>query len=338
LRVAERIFVGLTAGIASSRISRRMFVTGSAVFLFGRDLAAQSRARLVLATAGQGSGFLAFGQALAAIVPKHSSLDIDIRDTRGSNENVELVDRGEVALACLNMGPGFDAWNGNPPFAGKPLRGMRALVPMYETPFHTIAARELGITSLADLNGKRVGVGPSGGPSEVFFKGVASALGVQATLITGTPSELGMMLLRKQIDAFWYGSGLPSPPFVEVAQKIDAAVIGFTPKEAAAFRQLFPYFAPFEIAANTYRGQASPLASVAVWNFLVANSGLPSDTAYALTGTLISHAGEVQHSFAAAASMNLKNLGANTFMPFHVGAVRYYRENGLQLAKALASE
>jgi TRAP transporter TAXI family solute receptor len=115
-------------------------------------------------------------------------------------------------------------------------------------------------------------------------------------------------------------------------------VIGFTPQEAEAFRQLFPYFAPFEIAANTYRGQTSPLASVAVWNFLVANSGLAPEAAYSLTGTLIRHAGEIQNSFAAAASMSLKNLGANTFMPFHSGAARYYRENGVQMAQELASE
>jgi TRAP-type uncharacterized transport system substrate-binding protein len=33
--------------------------------------------------------------------------------------------------------------------------------------------------------------------------------------------------------------------------------------------------------------------------------------------------------------MNVKNLGADTFMPFHPGAVRYYRENGVTLPKDL---
>src|SRR5205807_6402656 len=119
------------------------------------------------------------------------------------------------------------------------LRGMRALVPMYETPFHTIAARERGIATLSDLGGKRVGVGPAGGPGEVFFRGIAAALGIRATLATGTPAEMAAMLLAGEIDAFWYGSGLPSPPFTEIAKKIDAVVIGFTAPEAAAFRRLF---------------------------------------------------------------------------------------------------
>lgn len=153
-----------------SHISRRALVAALAAVpasVLAHAVAAQGRSRLVLATAGQGSAFLAFGQALAATVRQHTPIDIDVRETKGSNENAELVSTGEVAIACLNMGPGFDAWNGNPPFAGKRLRGMRALVPMYETPFHTIAARERGIATLSDLAGRRVGVGPSGGENGV---------------------------------------------------------------------------------------------------------------------------------------------------------------------------
>jgi uncharacterized protein len=319
-------------------ISRRALIVALAAVpasALRRNVAAQEPGRLVLATAGQGSAFLAFGRALAATVRRHAPIEIDIRETKGSNENAELVSTGEVATACLNMGPGFDAWNGNPPFAGRPLRGMRALVPMYETPFHTIAARERGIATLSDLNGKRVGVGPSGGPGEVFFKGVAEALDIRATLATGTPAEMGAMLLAREIDAFWYGSGLPSPPFTDVANRINAVVIGFSPQEAAAFRRRFAYFAPFEIPANTYAGQTKSLASLAVWNFIVAHSAVPPDLAYALTAALIGHADEVKASFAAAASMNIANLKADTFMPFHPGAVRYYRESGATLPAEL---
>jgi TRAP transporter TAXI family solute receptor len=319
-------------------ISRRMLLAVLAVVpasMLTRAIAAQVRSRLVLATAGTGSAFLTFGQTLAAVLRRHAAIDIDIRETKGSNENAELVSAGEVAIACLNMGPGFDAWNGNPPFAGRRLRGMRALVPMYETPFHTIAMRARGIATLSDLDGRRVGVGPSGGPGEVFFKGVAEALGIRATLATGTPAEMAAGLLAGEIDAFWYGSGLPSPPFIEIAQKADAVVIGFTAPEADAFRRLFAYFAPFEIAANTYAGQTKPLASVAVWNFVVAHSAVPADLAHALTAALIGHADEVKASYPAAASMTIANLKADTFMPFHPGAVRYYRENGVTLPAEL---
>src|SRR4051812_29020604 len=100
---------------------------------------AQSRSRVVLATSAPGGAFVEFGKAAAAVLARTSLLDIEVRETKGSNENVELLNAGTVPFACLNMGPAFDAWDGNPPFAGRQLRGMRALAPMYETPFHTIS-------------------------------------------------------------------------------------------------------------------------------------------------------------------------------------------------------
>ena len=108
------------------------------------------------------------------------------------------------------------------------------------TPFHAIALEESGITSFKALKGKRVGVGPSGGPPEVFFRGLAEMLSVKATLVAGTPAELAQKLLAKEIDAFWYGSGIPSPPFVEIADKAEAVVFGLAPDEAQALRRLFP--------------------------------------------------------------------------------------------------
>ena len=320
-------------------LRRRDLLLGLAGVALGQSVhraVAQAADALTLAAAGAGSAFLAFGKAVAPVVRRHAQRDLVIRETKGSNENVELVSAGQVALAALNMGPGFDAWNGRGPFAGRALRGMRALVPMYETPFHTVALRASGIAKLADLSGKRVGVGPAGGPGEVFFRGIADATGIRATLATGSPAEMGRKVLAREIDAFWWGSGLPSEPFVDVTQAADAVVFGFTADEAAAFGRLFPYFAPFEIPAGTYRGQGNALRSMAVWNFVVAHEAMPADTAYAITAALLGHADEVTAAYPAARSMRAGNAGANTFMPFHPGAVRYYREAGVALRADLA--
>jgi TRAP transporter TAXI family solute receptor len=206
---------------------------------------------------------------------------------------------------------------------------------MYETPFHTIALKASGIAGLKDLNRKRVGVGPAGGPIEVFFRGLAEFLSLKPTLVNGTPSELAAKLLAGEIDALWYGSGIPSPPFVEIAEKADAVVFGFRPDEVQAFRRLFPYFAPYEIPAGTYRGQTEGLSSLAVWNFVVAHAGLPAETAYELTKALLDHADEVRAAFPTASAMTRANAVANTFLPFHPGAARYYREKAVPLPAAL---
>jgi hypothetical protein len=295
-----------------------------------------SAGSLVLATAGSGSAFLAFGKAVAPVIGKHANLAVEIRETKGSNENAVLVSRGEVPFATLNMGPGFDAWHGRGPFAGDGLRGMRAVVPMYETPFHAAALKRSRIASLRDLDGKRVGVGPANGPGEVFFKGLADALGIRATVVTGTPDELADKVASGEIDAFWYGSGLPSPPFRKLAEGGEAVIFGFKPDEAEAFRKAFAYFAPYEIKAETYEGQRDPLQSLAVWNFLVAHEGVSADIVHAVAKALLDDRAEVTAAFPAASAMTAQNVSANTFMPFHPGAVRYYREAGVTLPAGLA--
>jgi TRAP transporter TAXI family solute receptor len=320
-------------------LRRRELTLALAALALGPRMAGVAHAAesLTLAAAGAGSAFLAFAKAVVPVIQRYARLDVAVRETKGSNENVELVSAGQVAFAALNMGPGFDAWNGRGPFAGRSLRGVRALVPMYETPFHTIALRSSGISKLADLAGKRVGVGPAGGPGEVFFRGLADALGIRATLATGSPAEMGQRVLAREIDAFWWGSGLPSEPFVDVTQASDAAVFGFAAEEAAAFGRLFPYFAPFDIPAGTYRGQTGALRSMAVWNFVVAHQAVPADTAYAVVAALLAHGGEVAAAYPAARSMRTDNAGANTFMPFHPGAARYYREAGIALRSDLST-
>ena len=127
-------------------LTRRALVCSATLALAGRPVA-QERTRLVFATAGQGSAFLAFGKAVAPVVERYVPVAVEIRQTKGSNENAELVGAGQVQIATLNMGPAHDAWNGHGPFARRQLRGFRALAPMYETPFHAIALEESGITS-----------------------------------------------------------------------------------------------------------------------------------------------------------------------------------------------
>src|SRR5215204_3238605 len=112
-------------------LTRRALVCCATLALAGRPVA-QERTRLVFATAGQGSAFLAFGKAVAPVAERYVPVAVEIRETKGSNENVELVGAGQVQIATLNMGPAHDAWNGQGPFARRQLRGyVRDALPRY---------------------------------------------------------------------------------------------------------------------------------------------------------------------------------------------------------------
>ena len=81
------------------------------------------------------------------------------------------------------MGPTYDAWTGQAQWVGKPVRSMRALFPMYETPFHVAVAATSPINSVSQLAGKRVGVGPARGTAEGFLRGLLDANGLSVVFV-----------------------------------------------------------------------------------------------------------------------------------------------------------
>lgn len=293
------------------------------------------RVALTLATAAPGGAFAEYGPAIAKIVAAHSRYDLQSRTTDGSNENLRLINAGTVPLALVNLGPAYQAWTGVAPFAGAPLREYRAVLPMYETPFHIIALKATGITSLAQLDGKRVGVGPAAGPGEVFFRALAEVAGIKPVIVTGTPNDHAKQVLAREIDAIWFGAGLPVSAFRSVADGAEAVVFGPSEGQAAQFRERYPYFAPYTIPANTYRGQVAPVETFAVWNFLLAHRGASNEAVFAITEALLEHPDEVARAYPAAVATLARNATANSFLPFHPGAARYYRERGIALPRQL---
>jgi len=294
-----------------------------------------SRPQLALATGAAGGTFNLYGAALAEMLTRSTAADVVPRVTAGSNENIRLVDSGAVPLALAAMGPAFEAWNGTGPFAGTARRNIRALFPMYETPFALIALRRSGIARVADLQGKRVGVGPSGGPTTIFFRALAEEAGIACTQVNGSPDEHARQLVAGEIDAFWFGAGVPVAAFAQVADTQDAVVFGLTAPEVEKMRRRFAYLAPNTIAANTYRGQAEPVQTVALWNFVVASPALGEQIAYDITRAALSQTAALAARVPAASASTAANAVANGFLPFHPGAARYYREAGIGLPAAL---
>ena len=289
-----------------------------------------ARQRLSLVTGAPGGGFLLYGEALAATLAIRSHLDFQVLSTQGTAENINRLHARDIDVALLVMGPTFDAWNGQASWKDKPQRMMRAVAPMYETPFHCMARASSGIVDLQGLAGKRVGVGPAKGTAEGFFVGLMEALKMTCTLVNGTPTQHAEQLAKGEIDVFWFGAGLPVPAFAHAIQlggmSANMRVFGFNATERSVFMQRFPYFAPFTIPANTYAGQTQSVESVAVWNFVAVHAAMSDDLAYWITRSILQSTAELTKRYPAATSTRGEFLAANTFLPFHAGAQRYFRE------------
>ena len=291
----------------------------------------QQAAPLTLKTAGRGSSFMPYGQGVAHFLAARNII-IEVKDSTGSNENLTAADESATTLGTAFLGSAYDAVHGIGWAAGHQHRNVRALFPMYETSFQVAAKRMSAVSSLADLDGKKVGVGPAKGPAEVFFRAAAEIAKIKPVIVTGDPAELARQVLAGEIDALWQGAVVPIPPLLEIAAKSDAIVFGLSDTEVAAMLQKFPQLSPATIPSGTYKGQTSDIKSVSSWNFVVANKDLPDDVAYAITKAILSATDPKSEIYPSAAGTVARNAAMNRVMPFHPGAARYYAEAGIKLA------
>jgi uncharacterized protein len=316
-------------------IARRTFLSSSALVLVGCASTGTapgkpSLAELGIYSAGQGSAFLPYAQALAQELSS-AGLKTTALESAGSIENLRKVNAEPQRLATVFMGTAFEGMSGTGSWTqGQKLSQVRALFPMYETSFQTAALRASNINGLADLQGKRVGVGPAGGPAESFFKGLTEVRGLNTSTVNGTPAQLASDLLAGKIDALWQGASVPIPALKQVADGSDAVVFGLNDAELAAMLQRFAFLARASVPANSYRGQTQALQSVAAWNFVVAHKDLSDADAYWITKTALERS-SAAHANKLLAATRADNAVTNTVLPFHPGAARYYRERGISL-------
>ena len=291
---------------------------------------AQTTAQVTLMTAGDGSAFLPYGQGIAAYLAL-KGIGIDVKKSAGSNENLSAVDASATTLGTAFIGSAYDAVNGTGWAAGHKHENLRALFPMYETSFQVAALRKSAIGSLADLDGKKVGVGPAKGPAEVFFRAAAEIAHVNPIMVNGDPAVLAKQVTAGEIDALWQGAVVPIPSLSEVADQADAVVFGLSDAEAAAMLLKFPQLSATTVPAGTYKAQSAEIKSVSAWNFVVANKDLPIDTAYAITKAVLSATNPRSEIYPTAAGTLAANAIKNRIMPFHPGAMRFYAEAGIKL-------
>jgi TRAP transporter TAXI family solute receptor len=291
---------------------------------------------MTIGTASQGGTYFVYGNGFAGYISEALGVNATGEVTGGPVQNVTLVQTGDHLMGLVTMGPAYDAWNGKSELApGLEHKDIRALFPMYQTPFQVIALKSSGITSVSDLAGKRVSVGPAGGTPGTYWPQFMAALGVEANISNAGAADAAGQLTDGLIDAFAFAAGVPISAFAELAAQQDVVMFGFTPEEQAKVLEAFPAMAPLTIPAGTYAGHDYDQPTVALWNFAIAHKDMPDTLAYEITKLALDNPDRMVQIHAAAEETVLENWDKNTFMPFHPGTVKYLEEKGITVPDKL---
>jgi uncharacterized protein len=285
---------------------------------------------LTIGTASAGGTYYAYGEGLAQILTRELGIPVAMRPTEGPAQNILLLEAGEIELAFVTQGVALQAWNGAAAWTGgKPLRAMRAMFPMYDTPFQFMTLQESGIPSIGDFVGKRVGIGPQGGTAGTYVPEFFKTLNIEATLVHGEWADLAAQILDRRIDGLAVAAGVPFPSFAEIERKAKVRYLPLSQKQMLDLRLALPELGTSIVASGSYPSLTRHYSTVGLYNFAVAHRDLPDDLVYAIIDTVFANHERMIEVHPAAAETVPANFTRNSFMPFHGGAGRWYANRGV---------
>lgn len=274
--------------------------------------------RLVLASGSNSGEYYAFSQAFAQVVARnHPTISIEVRETDGSVENMELLQTNQAQIALVQSDTPVQ-----PP--------VRAVALLFPEMFHLLARADADIDSVVDLRGKRVALMPKGSGSYALFWPLVEHYGLSAETMTTLPmpaDQAHAALDQGEVDALFRVITLGNPG---VADLLQTGTIGLVPiDQVDALRLSLPYLNAQVIPKGTYNGgQPIPpedLPVVAVNALLVAHESLPPKVVNALTRTLHQNRNELVALYPRAAMIRL-DASADLGLPLHSGAEDFYRQ------------
>jgi uncharacterized protein len=291
---------------------------------------------MTLATAGEGGVYYVFGAGLADYITAELGVPTSPKATGGPAHNATLIQMGLNDIGLVTMGPMLEAVMGQSELAnGVPHDSVRALFPMYETVFQGIALADSNITSLSDLAGKRVSVGPAGGTPGTYWPRILDALDISVTMSNTNATEAAEQLKAGSLDAFLFAGGLPNSTFTTLANEFGARPFSVSAQEQQKILSAFQELSGGIVPANTYVTQEADQATFGMWNFAVVNSAMPETLAYEITKLVMENNARMRQIHPASVDTLPQNHVHNTFLPFHTGAARWFAENAFSLPSQL---
>ena len=279
---------------------------------------------LVLGTATPGGGFPLFGAAFADMVnAQEPKIRIETRNTKGSTENVPLLEAGKLDLALVAGEIASAA-------LAKPDTPLRIVSAMYSSPGMFIVRGDSPHRTIADLRGKPVVMGTQASGVTALGRTVLDSLGIEVKPIFLEKAADGPpMLTDGRAEALW-GAGVGWPAFSALA-KAGGRFIVPTPDEVKRILEKNPALQPVTLPAKSYPGQDQPLASVGSWSYVLANRNLPERTAYLLARAIHWAEAPLAARLEQARETTMANTVAAAPRPelLHPGVQKFLREAGL---------
>jgi len=303
----------------------------------------QQRSKKFLAFGGGPTGgtFNFFANKMASMISaKYQWLDISPKGSGGSAENLKTLNNNTVDIGIVYSGDAFLGRNGRLTDDTTRYDKVRMLSFLYGAPAQLVVRKDSGIESVRDLVGRAVAIGNPGSgaalSAERFFKHMG--LWDKIECHKKGYSQAASDFLNKRIDAFWVLVGYPNSSIIEAANQTPVRLINIHEDAAqSGFFEVFPFYSKVIIPKGTYMGQESDVVTFQDASLWCASDVMDEEIIYDCMKVIYSDSGlkDLISAHKAAKNMSIENGLKGASVPLHPGAVRFWKEMGLEIPSNL---
>jgi TRAP transporter TAXI family solute receptor len=317
----------------------RKFINALAVAaLVAAPAFAQEKVNLSIGTGGTGGVYYPLGGGMANVLSKYvPGMAATAEVTGGSVANLQLIGTGKPYIGLSMTDAALDAYKGVDKFKDKKVE-LRTLAILYPNRMHVVSVEGTGVNSMKDLKGKRVSTGSPGSATEVMAFRVIEAAGLDKDKDMKR-ERLGVAesvnaIKDKKIDAFFWVGGLPTAAVTDLAATpgVKIKMIDHAETVGPMNKKYGNLYVEDTIPKTTYSGMAADNKQATVMNILVTHANMSDETAYNIVKTIFEKQPELVAVHKEAANIKFENQkAAASPVPFHPGALKYFKEKGVKL-------
>ena len=320
----------------------KSFITAFLFLASSFFFAGCAKAKTTIVTIGTGSVtgvYYPTGGAISRMVnAKFDTYKIKsaVESTVGSVHNVNAVLKRELDFALAQSDTHYKAINGLVEWedAG-PQEDLRSVFSLHPESVTLVASEHSGITSVAELRGKRINLGVKGTGQLQNVRDLLAASGIAESEMEAQymkPANAPGLLQRAEIDAFFFTVGHPNTNIKEATTgSLSVRLIPIRGPGVDALLGELPYYAssiiPFHLYPQALNTEDIP--SFGVKATFVTSKNTSEDIVYAVTREVFENLSDFRTLHPALQILTRENMMAGLSAPIHKGALKYYREAGM---------
>jgi len=307
----------------------RKIVFAAIAALFALPAAAQ---QVTFMTGPQGGSWIPLGGALKGMWEKNVP-GLQITQTPGAGiANVRGIDEDKAQIGLANSNSTVLGILGEAPYPKKVTKvcQMANLYPQY---FQVVAAASANVNSFADLKGKTLVTQPKGNTGELMTEQVLKLNGMTYQSLAkvnfqAAYNDAVAMMKDGHAQVFTLGTTAPASAVMDLASARDVKLVPVDDKTFDAVKKANPGHNKLIIKAGTYPKQDKDVPVIGYSTHVIVACDLPEAAVYNMVKSMAAGVKDMAAVVKAIDGMTPKDMALDIGVPFHKGAVKYYKEVG----------